>query len=133
MLKLAATIASKMANSKLCIPSSEWRKPEGGCRSPALGCYGEDFGCGIRVANANGRLMGKLESPQGWTIREVDSRQFKGPPGIVATAGIKLRTMVGKSEQVIRQQRLETGASGQHMRGGLRAVSGGCCYVCEPP
>lgn len=64
----------------------------------------------MRFANANGGRIRLLESRQRWTICDINGREFKGPPGIIATTGIELSTMVRKCKQVFSQKNLEAGS-----------------------
>ena len=83
-----------------CDVHSQWRKPEGRGASPLLACVHDQFRCEVGFASGERSRIRLLESPQRWTIRDVESRQFKALAGIVAAAGIELRTVVGKREQV---------------------------------
>ena len=78
--------------------------------------------------SANCGRIRQFESAQRRAIDGVDTRQFKGSPGIVAAAGIELRTMVGKRKQMLFQKDLEAGSSGLHMRVGLGEIVPGGQY-----
>ena len=77
--------------------------------------------------------MRLLESAQRRTVRDVDSRQFKGSPGIIAAAGIKLRAMIRKRKQVFSQKSLEAGSSGTHVRLSFRKSLHGDHHIGETP
>ena len=62
----------------------------------------------VAYACSNARSVGRFD--------DIDFRQLKGPHGIVAAAGIELRAVVRKREQVLSQKNLEAAPSSLHLR-----------------
>src|SRR6476620_6103620 len=70
------------------------------------------------LAGAHRDRMRLLESSQRWSVRDVGARQCKRPRSIVTGAGIELRTVVRKGEQVFYEKHVEARPRSLHLRFG---------------
>ena len=67
---------------------------------PSALCILKQFGGGGGLPGRNGDRMRLLEGAQRWAVCDVDACQLESPRSIIAAAGVKLRAMVGKRQQV---------------------------------
>ena len=77
--------------------------------------------------------MRLLECAQRRTVRQVQRGEFEGACGVAATARIELGAVIGKRKRMLRQERLESSASGREMQRGLVGITCGLRNVGEAP
>ena len=64
-------------------------------------CLHPRFRCDMDVTGGERSRLRLFKRTQRWTVRDIDPCQFKGSRSIISAAKVKLRSMIGKCQQVL--------------------------------